>query len=220
MKNIVLIISIIFILISQNACVKKECEISGSYNFIIPATLTPAKDTFRIGDTITISSTFSDQVYDQTTDQKYELIDFKFYPGTEIVKIDTITNLSKIANYFEIIVDTSYNYNLINYNNGSDALVGQFNYESKTYSLEYQLVTLESGLFYLEYGLLLGLIDNQSFSGKCSNISLSASVEMNNKIDNNISFLNDSPNEHYNTWILEKPEQRFHKFGGYSFYVE
>ncbi|HQW11390.1 MAG TPA: hypothetical protein PK076_08850 [Saprospiraceae bacterium] len=45
----------------------KECNEFGDYDFELPATLSPAKDTFRIGDTITITSVFSVLVYDRTT---------------------------------------------------------------------------------------------------------------------------------------------------------
>ncbi|MEO1413174.1 MAG: hypothetical protein AAFW73_25010 [Bacteroidota bacterium] len=46
-----------------------------AYHFEIPATLYPAKATFRVGDTITINSSFGDQVWERSACQRHPLID-------------------------------------------------------------------------------------------------------------------------------------------------
>ena len=67
--------------------------------------------------------------------------------------------------------------------------------------------------------LSAGIGQNQSFDGKCSGKDIEGISNLNNGADNNIELLLDSPDPNFNSWILEKPYQRFHKFGGYCFYV-
>ena len=43
---------------------------------------------------------------------------------------------------------------------------------------------------------------------------------MNDGAENNIHMLLDSPDPRYRDWIMQKPEKRFHQFGGYCFYVK
>ncbi len=85
------------LLILVSACVKKECKNPITYEFEIPVTLSPAKTTYQIGDTINISSVFSDEVLERRTDQFYHLKDFRFFPETLVGKIDTVSAMSKIA---------------------------------------------------------------------------------------------------------------------------
>lgn len=57
----------------------------------------------------------------------------------------------------------------------------------------------------------------QDFLGKCDYTEMDARVTLNDNADNNIDYLRLSPDKQYNTWILEKPDERFYKFGGYVF---
>ena len=43
---------------------------------------------------------------------------------------------------------------------------------------------------------------------------------MNDGAENNIHMLLDSPDPHYRDWIMQKPEKRFHQFGGYCILCE
>lgn len=213
-----LIILSIFCLLLQ-ACISKECRIP-NHDFEIPATLSPAKDTFNIGDTITIISNFPNQVYDKNTDKYYSLDNFKFYPETGIYKIDTVNSKSNLLD-FEIIVDSIYNYNRLYYSDGTNSIGGQYNYNNNEYDLLYKIIPIKKGLFYLEFGSSVYPISpDQEFEGKCRNTYSDVSVKMNEGVDNNIVFLNDSPDPHYNNWILQKPDDRFHRFGGYCFHVK
>jgi len=50
----------------------------------------------------------------------------------------------------------------------------------------------------------------QAFDGKCKNTKYNINTWLNNGLDNNISLLKLSPDEHYNKWILQKPNERFY----------
>lgn len=203
------------------SCTKKECQIDGSvYHFEIPVTLSPAQDTFRIGDTISIVSTFSDEVYERQTDRKYKLVNFDFFPETSIYKIDTVGTLSSFSKFY-VIVSRTYNYKLFNYSSGSETLVVEYNYNNGIYDLKYKIIPQQTGLYLLRHGSsIFGLGDTQEFDGKCTNLKSEVYVNMNEGVDNNVEMLADSPDPNYTDIVLAKPSERFHKFGGYVFYVK
>lgn len=196
----------------------KDCNKIINYDFELPATLTPAQATFRIGDTITISSVFADEVYERSTGNYYHLVDFKFYPGTSIQKIDINPSIEGLGDFDIVIPDTSVYYK--SFNSETSWLYGEYTYNNAQYSLSFQLVPRETGLYYLEQGSsLYPLGEKQDFDGQCKRKLVDAAVNLNNGDDNNIDLLQQSPDFHYNTWILQKPQDRFYRFGGYAFYV-
>lgn len=204
-----------------NSCVKEKCQIAGFYEFEIPATLTPAKDTFQVGDTITFVSSFENQVFERKTKKFYKLENFKFYPELSMAEVsDSATNKGALVD-FDVIVDSATNFSRLNYSNGQIDYIGEYNYLSNKYSLDFKLVPKASGLYVFSFFSLVWTLDkNQKFDGKCSNINVDGVVKMNDRGDNNIEMLKNSPDSHYNTWIFGNPEQRFHQFGGYCFYVK
>ena len=99
-------------------------------------------------------------------------------------------------------------------------MTGEYLYTNNTYSLEFKIIPTQPGLYFLEQAVRMRLSPNQSFDNKCSNVQLDGGeVNLNGEDDNNIDFLSRSPDEHYNYWVLLKPEERFYQFGGYVFYV-
>ena len=213
-----------FILLLCWGCPREECrdaDFGGAYQFVIPATLSPAKDTFRVGDTIHISSVFSDEVYERQTEEYYKLENWRFYPVTRVDKID-VTDSAVIQNnlsQFDIIVFDNFEYELYNYISGNIGLVGQYQYKGDEYSLEYSIVPKQPGLFYFFHGAAQSLDDDQDFPGRCPRVTSNTNVELNGGTGNNIEFLSASPDPHYNDWMLQRPQQRFYDNGGYCFYV-
>lgn len=203
-------------------CIKEECKINGGqYEFEIPASLSPLKDTFNVGDTIFFVSGFSENVFERETGRTYMLKDFKFYPRLRLREVSGVmANEGALLN-FDVLVDTSTNFSQFNYSDGAIGYVGEYSYANSGYSLVYQLVPKEPGLYYFSYfSNVFNFGEGQDFEGKCSNLDIDAAVVLNDGADNNIHMLSDSPDPHYNNWILQKPEERFYKFGGYCFYVK
>ena len=64
-----LILLIIGFVITLNSCEKEECDkVSlGVYEFVLPFELSPAQETYHIGDTITIKSIITNPIYERKT---------------------------------------------------------------------------------------------------------------------------------------------------------
>jgi len=201
----------------------KNCDFDGAYQFEIPATLSPALDTFQVGDTIHFSSRFSDEVFELKTSQTYSLKSFDFYPITYVYRIDTNISSSgmllKSLDSFTSLINPKFDYAEFIFNDGSTVLTGTYLYEQNEYVLEFDLITLKEGLYTLQHGSRLATQEGQTFPNKCKDSRIEAIVNLNNNSSNNIDLLLQSPDPHWNDWVLQKPNERYHKFGGYTFYV-
>lgn len=219
MKYLILVFTTLLLF---HSCIKEECKITGGYyEFELTATLSPAKDTFKIGDTITFTSSFPDEVNERNTNQQYKLENFRFYPGTRITEIsDSFTDPAAILE-FEILIDSSMDFHRFDYSTGEIAYIGEYNYLNNKYNLNFKLIPKSTGFYEFRFGSsLVGLDDSQNFKGKCDNLKVSAVVKLNEGADNNIQMLSNSPDSHFNNWVLQKPQERFHDGGGYCFYVK
>ncbi len=224
MKNIVILLIPAFVLL--NSCTKEECKFDyPNYVFEIPSSFSPQKETYKIGDTIIIESTFPNSVYDRSTQRNYVLKNFKFFPEFTIIKISNKISDRAAFFMFDVIIEPQYN---ITYFYGSASKVlsyyGQFLNEISSYNLKLSIVPKDTGLFVFHHSSSIdwdGIGDQeQEFEGKCDKKGLKVFVNMNENNENNINLLIQSPDEHYNTWVLEKPVDRFHSLGGYAFYVK
>ena len=217
MKNLIIFLFIISISSCRN---NVDCNVPGGYDFLFKATLSPAQTTFEIGDTISILSTFSDTVFDRTTNRNFVLEDWGFRVYTNISKIDSNPALNLVTDHFDVIVDEEFNMNLNTSTNIAQYITLSLIYENNEYSLAYKFITKEAGLFYFTLGISPN--DNQTFDGMCEKVggTFKAFIDLNEGSNNNIDLLLESPDEHYNTWRYEKPEDRFHREGAYVFRVE
>lgn len=198
----------------------KNCEApyGTTYLFELPVSLTPAQDTFHVGDTIAIVSSFSNRMYEKDLDQFFTIENWQFFPASKLFEISSNPARSAMLD-FNVILDSLYDYDYFYYSNNEVDLYGEYLNQSNTYELKYKLVPLKSGVYHFRHLVDLDFNRSQTFIGKCKNERVDAFVSMNNGADNNIDYLSLSPDPHYNTWILIKPEERFHKFGGYCFVV-
>lgn len=216
MKYTIFILCIILLL---SSCIRRKCRIPGGYDFEIPVTLSPAQETYRIGDTISISSVFSDEVYERVTNQFYVLEDIAFSPGIGIAEISGITDT--ISVHFDVLIAPKFNFLGPVYLEGPLEYSGQYHYENREYSLTYQIIPKQTGLFIFSHSAALGeLGSDQDFDGKCRGESIATTrTTLNGGADNNIHLLSESPDPHYNDWILQKPNERFHGSGSFAFRV-
>jgi hypothetical protein len=217
MKNLTILSVVISLFVG--ACIRKECrDIPGGYEFEIPVTLSPAKDTFRVGDTISIVSTFDDMVFERKTQQRYLLENWDFYPITDIHKIDTAPYQNGIP-FFDVIVSDNIDYRQFTFSDGWSSFTGAYSYNRGYYTLSYKVLPKESGLYCIYQASAQSINDNQDFPGKCSGISSRTAVVLNDNVDNNIEFLEESPDTFISEWIPRRPMDRFYDGGGYCFYV-
>ncbi len=199
---------------------KEDCTppLGTAYKLEIPITLTPAQDTFHVGDTITIVSSFSNCMYEKDLDQFFTIENWQFFPTSKVSEISSNPAKSAMLD-FNIIIDSIYDYEYFYYANNEVDLSGEYLNQSNIYDLKYRLIPSKTGVYHFRHLVDLDFIRSQTFIGKCKNERVEAFVNMNEDADNNIHYLSLSPDPHYNTWILIKPELRFHKFGGYCFVV-
>ncbi|OIP02176.1 MAG: hypothetical protein AUJ98_02005 [Bacteroidetes bacterium CG2_30_33_31] len=202
------------------SCIKKECKIAGgNYEFVLPFTLSPAQKTFHTGDTITISSTFTNPVFERKTGNSYNLVDFKFYLGTVIYYMDTsIIDFADIDR-FSFIKENNVNISAQYYSDGNSTLDGQYTYQNNQYTYKFKLVAKEKGNYVLFQGSEIYYRGGkQLFEGKCKNVIDGAIINMNNRGDNNIELINESKNPYYAVYITKK-ESKYLDVGGYCFKV-
>ena len=171
MKKVITLIVLFMIAILSFSCYK-DCRIPGPYQFQLPVTLSPAKDTFHIGDTISVASSFPEELFELQTEEFFTLDDFKFYPKTYLIKwitqADTTINDWSALSEFDVLIDSIYPYDHFYFSSGNIALTGQFRHVNNTYDLKYQLIPKETGLyFFTQDSHLSRFTETQDFPGKC-----------------------------------------------------
>ncbi len=219
MKNIIILLAF---LLTFSSCIKeKNCDrISGGrYEFVLPFSLSPAQETYHIGDTITISSTVNNPVYERETGKSYFLDDFKFYLVSYLYYMDTLINDYSDFNRFEVLLDSSYKQNIFTYSDGNNSILAQYNYKNNQYSYEFKLVAKEKGSYLFTTGSDISYDGkNQFFEGKCSNISNDAKSYMNGRSDNNSHLLDEALNHNFKLYT-KRLDKQYLDFGGYCFKV-
>jgi hypothetical protein len=80
---------LLFILIvgSGSSCKKEVPREQVRFDFLVPITITPLKDTISVGEELTFSTLFSDSVYDMKSAKRYYLPDFNWMPLIFITKL-------------------------------------------------------------------------------------------------------------------------------------
>jgi len=208
------------IVLSTYSCIKDDnCGPKyGTYEFVLPFELSPAQSVFHIGDTITISSSIENPIYDRETKTKYQLDSFKFYLTTTIFDMDTNLIDFQYLDHFKLLIDSSYSYFVFNYNSGASDLNCQYNYKNNTYSIQYKLIPKKTGhFFFSQWSGINYFGGNQHFSGQCDKADIDAKIYMNGRNDNNFHLMNEAENYHYKTW--NKHKEKYLDNGGYCFKV-
>lgn len=203
--------------------VPDECKFEGPHLLELPVTIKASSVTYSVGDSIYINSSFTANLYDRKTIQDYEAKSFRFSPLTYGYDLlDSNLNTSHhLDEYFDLVIDKKYEYGLFKFSDGNTVLKGEYLWENNRYNIEYVLVPKKPGLFMIKHGSALLKTDHdQKFEGQCPSKGIEfATVVNGDTSNNNIHLLLESPNEHWNTWELQKPQERFHNQGGYAFRV-
>jgi len=213
---------------------------SGIYEFVVPAKLYPARDTYHIGDTIWFESVFTDSIYERTTGRRFKIRDVTLYASSHIERLNVDKKSKTKDGYldFEVLVPEEYRfggkiYELYSvYEEGDTVLTvdygGIYNYEDGVYSLKFQLVPRDTGRYFFVFGTNVSVYDCHAvlsrnvieFEGKCPTVGFCIFTHVNEGDDNNIYLLQYSPIEYYNTDIYQRrPQENFYDEGGYCFVV-
>lgn len=213
---------VLFYLVSFliTSCGNKECSndnfIPGrGYVFQVPVSVTPALDTFRVGQTFTYSSVFSKDVYELSTQRNYNLNGFLFYPE---VSISTVSNqyLTPALDSFNYVI-LSGDVSPFTYSDGGKVIIGQYSESTLGYELEIQFTAFKTGLYTVCNYLPVDILDiNQDFNGKiCNNQQVDADSYLEEGIDDNydsfISIGEPIVSQHY--------KSEYEQAGCYTFVV-
>jgi hypothetical protein len=218
MKNLIIFL-ITFLLITISylcffSCGKLTC--SRYLKFEIPLTINPQKDTFNIGDTITIESSFSDRMIDLKTNETIEVKNFDFYTVMQLGQIDTepirfanidfnVDTLKGGLRYYSFVIsDTTQ---VGGQGGGYEAF---FHYEKNTYVLNYRLYPKKKGTFYVAFYSKIPSSYYEADLIKNCHSSLTVDYISNNKQNNNYEFFATSPEP----TIKNMTQQQYYR-GGY-----
>lgn len=180
----------------------------------------PYSEEYRIGDTITIKSKFSRYVWEVNLIEYIDMAGIDWNPKTKIWNMDTVNVVeNNIKQDFDFIYDSEYDYDYFYYSDGGNDLYGEYNYTNDSFDLEIKIIPRKKGLFRMTQSCNLYFGVYEDHEAKCGNEGYEAYTKMNEGKDNNFHLLYESPESHFNTWIPEKPDQRFHYGGGYCFRV-
>ena len=83
----IIYVFLLFILAGGSSCKKEARREQVRFDFLVPITITPLKDTISVGEELTFSTLFSDSVYDMNSAKRYYLPDFNWRPMIFIKKL-------------------------------------------------------------------------------------------------------------------------------------
>ena len=98
MKKILSIL-VTFVILLSTTCHKQSCDTT--YNFDIPFSIID-RDSFRIGDTIWLSSQINNQLMDKISNENIEVSNFDFKVNCGMYRMDTI-QFDEAEKYFDFI---------------------------------------------------------------------------------------------------------------------
>ena len=210
-----ILFSLIFTTILLFSACNPECDKTIEYKFQIPMTLTPAQDTFSIGDTIWIHSSFSEEMLDLNSNKSYALEDFNFYTIFNFAQID-INPFGHANTHFEIII-LDGEATLIPRSNSSSIIEIGYNYEDKIYKANFGFIPKQNGLFHFVADSQIAFwgFDREIDLSPCKNERVEFIYKMNDGIDNNYEHIALSPD----SLIRTTTKEIYDEYAQYGFYV-
>ncbi len=208
-----------------------ECENDpgelGRYYFRIPVSISPAQDTLRIGDTLSIAVQFGPDIYEGMTAKSYDLSHVGFNASFLMARMDNENyenggiDLNSLGHFTIPVLNTDkYGYELMYSSDGTSSIIGDIPIINGQNEVKLELIMQKTGVF-----MLTQFIDEENkdhnieFDGRCPQVWSNFVMEVNGNQNSNEYLLYESPAEHFNTWIPEKINTRFYDMGRYCFVV-
>ena len=148
----VVYILLLFILLggSGSSCKKEVPREQVRFDFLIPITITPLKDTINVGEELTISTLFSDSVYDMNSAKRYYLPNFNWRPMIFIKKLvapeKNLFNQFRAGGKFEYI-NVVGSFTIVD----DIAATMKYIYENNQYKLTVKIKPKEKGVFSIDF---------------------------------------------------------------------
>jgi hypothetical protein len=143
---------LLFILIvgSGSSCNKEVRPKKVTFDFLVPITITPLKDTISVGEELTFSTLFSDSVYDMNSAKRYYLPNFNWRPMIFIKKLVA----PEKALSAQLFAGSKFEYiNVV----GSFIIVAdvaatmKYVYENNQYKVTVKIKAKEKGVFSIDF---------------------------------------------------------------------
>jgi len=112
----------------------------------VPVTITPHQKVYKVGDTMTVSSTYSDEIYDLNMQTHFKITDFPFEPINLLYKF-TEEGFEHGYRINELIVDDKFNTRYVTQSRFSDDFRGFSIYENGMYHYKYKIVFQTPGIY-------------------------------------------------------------------------
>ncbi len=115
----------------------------------IPIAISPHKSVYSIGDTISISTVFSDSIYDLGTQQTFEIKNFPFQPTSLLYRFDGGAEHSSGYGPNELHIDEIYNPRSFSSSMFANGYRADTRYTDGEYNFKSELVLKETGRYIL-----------------------------------------------------------------------
>ncbi|MBS1781081.1 MAG: hypothetical protein JST70_17275 [Bacteroidetes bacterium] len=212
LSRYILLTAILMVFICYG-CGKKSCggKRGITYEFDLPVTISPAKDTFRIGDTIWIENAFSDQMYNAEDGKTYTVHNFDFKASWQVCDM----NYPPYTYPDPIIIPLSGTTNIYSAAPNVQSYQIKHDYSNGSYKYKAGIVATRSGAYLVSFSTFL----------KATKVDI---TECPNEDVKNLTFnTNNGGNNHYEALQYSKDisaakatKAEFDKYGGYCFYIK
>ena len=128
----------------------------------IPITFSPHQMSYRVGDTIHISTIFTDSIEDICAQTTFKVQDFPFKPITLLYRFHGGENWDAGYRVNELIIDSAYQHEYNYSSEYADGFKSYTIYENGTYRFEFDLVLKEPGRYIF---LMTDLYNEQNATG-------------------------------------------------------
>ena len=149
MKNIIFLSLVTLCLLVSCNPFKDSNNCERDYLFAIPVTLSPAIDTFSIGDTIQISMSFPKKMEDQNSGERFDMSSFPF--NTEIILAKIDQNPAKSADAIVEYQAIQGTINELPLTGGGRAIQVRFNQDTDSLFFSCRIIFNSEGVLAVNY---------------------------------------------------------------------
>lgn len=151
MKYFILLFPLIFFAYPDNVAeFEKNCPYDPKYSghyLQVPITIEPHQLTYQVGDTLRISTVFSDSIYDLSTEQTFKIQDFPFKPFSLLYRFYDSLEWDAGYSVNELYIPEEYEAVFRNSTNYADHFRAYTIYENEQYRFNMEVVLKEPGRY-------------------------------------------------------------------------
>lgn len=191
---------------------KKDCSGGLGSNqinlrFELPVKIYPAKDTFKVGDTMWIEQEFNDQLVNLNNNQTYKFENFNFKASLSIHDL----NVDGIYSYQNPLIIV-----YVGTSKGESGTSMDFEYENNKYHFKAAFIPNRKGLYMMNFGSAIGPKGADTKITECKNEYYEFFTITNGNTDNNYEMMKNAVDPFYK----EMTKEKFYAGGGYCFYIK